>query len=111
MTRTCTPPREGHHSPWGPIETAEDVAEGIVSVHTASHGGIWLSPDRLALMDHSERTRDAWYEEDCEAAFPLQRFRDEVTHHYPADALNRLIALIMAYSQGRFAKVTMNRGA
>ncbi len=111
MTLSRTPPQEGHPSPWGPVHHAEDIADGIVSVHTASHGGLWLSPARLDLMDPSERSTDGWYEEDCEAAFPLRRFRDEVLHACPPDRLDPYIDTMMTYSGGSFSKVAMNRNA
>ncbi len=43
-------------SPWGPVESVHDVAEGIVWVTTARHGGVWLSRERWAQMP--ERFRD-----------------------------------------------------
>lgn len=109
MTLDNHSPREGDRSPWGPIETAERLADGIVSVHTPSHGGIWLSAARLAQMPPGERSTDGWYEEDCEAAFPLRRFRDEVLHVFPADRLDPYIETMMHYSGGSFAKFAMNR--
>ena len=111
MPLSHTPPGEGHPSPWGPVQHAEDIADGIVSVHTASHGGLWLSQARLDLMDPSERSSDGWYEEDCEAAFPLRRFRDDVIHSYPAEQLDRFIAATMGFSRGCFTNIAMNRNA
>ena len=101
--------REGDPSSWGVIETAERLANGIVCVHTPSHGGIWLSEARLAQMPPGERSTDGWYEEDCEAAFPLRRFREEVLHVYPADRPDPYIETMMRYSAGSFAKFAMNR--
>ena len=111
MTHKNTPPQEEHRSPWGVIETADLLADGIVSVHTPSHGGIWLSEARLAQMPPEERSSDGWYEEDCEAAFPLRRFRDEVLHAYPADKLDPYINAMIANSGGSFARIAMNRTA
>lgn len=109
MTSNQPTPQEGHDSPWGPIDNADVLADGIVSVHTPSHGGIWLSNARLAQMPSDQRSTDAWYEEDCEAAFPLRRFRNEVLHAFPADRLDPYIDSVMAWSGGCFAKVAMNR--
>lgn len=102
-------PQEGHNSPWGIIDAAQSLADGIVSVQTPSHGGIWLSDARLAQMPPDQRSTDAWYEEDCEAAFPLKHFRDEVLHAFPADSLDPYIDAMMAWSGGSFAKIAMNR--
>ena len=109
MTGNTAPPREGEPSPWGVIETAHPLAGGIVCVHTPSHGGIWLSAARLAQMSPEERSGDGWYEEDCEAAWPLRRFRDEVLHAFPADRLDPYIDANISFSGGCFASIAMNR--
>ncbi len=109
MTDTINQPQEGQYSPWGAIYNIELLADGIVFVHTPSHGGIWLSESRLAQMPPGECSSDGWYEEDCEAAFPLRRFRDEVLHIYPADKLDPYIHVMIAYSGNSFAKIAMNR--
>lgn len=69
-------------SPWGIIDSMTQRAEGILAVSTPSHGGFWLSPERLAEMPtplrEMERWEDAdspWFEEDISAcrvvlAFP-----------------------------------------
>ena len=111
MTETINQPQEGQYSPWGSIDNVDLLADGIVFVHTPSHGGIWLSDARLAQMPPEERSSDGWYEEDCEAAFPLRRFRDEVLHAYPADKLDRYINATIANSGGSFARIAMNRTA
>ena len=109
MTGNSSPPREGDHSPWGLIETATPIADGIVCVHTLSHGGIWLSEARLAQMSPEERSSDGWYEEDCEAAWPLRRFRDEVLHAFPAHTLDPFIDATISSSGDSFASIAMNR--
>lgn len=57
-------------SPWGQVQHANHLAAGIWSVDTASHGGIFLSPERLAAMPVKFRERSfaggAWFEEDCD---------------------------------------------
>ena len=97
-------------SPWGPIQGAERLAEGITSVWTASHGGIHLSCERLAAMPITLRrvVRDPgsrWFEEDCEwcavalsfpEAFPTPPHHDgppisyiaerTLRHYYPSAA-------------------------
>ena len=109
MPRLTTPPHPRDASPWGVVETAVPLADGIIFVHTPSHGGIWLSEARLDQMPPAERSSDGWYEEDCEAAFPLKRFRDEVLHTYPSDRLDPYIDAMMSYSAGDFTKIHMNR--
>jgi hypothetical protein len=73
-------------TPWGKPDTQTVIAEGIIAVTTPSHGGIWLSPERLAEMPQHLRscsfTHDNWFEEDtawCAVAltwpefFPMQQ--------------------------------------
>ena len=56
---------------------AHALAPGTTQVETKIHGGIHLSPERLEAMPEDERTKDSWYEEDCEAAFVFWRFREQ----------------------------------
>ena len=105
------PPRAGGSSPWGEIQDADMIAEGIFSVYTAGHGGIWLSADRLEQMPADERSTDGWYEEDSEMAFPLRRFRDEVDLNalgMKAEGLDRFIKNITD-NHGSFAEIAMGR--
>ena len=73
-------PTIGSHSPWGAIDDAKEIAEGIVSVGTPSHGGIWLSPERFAQMPACLRNRNwlgeesNWFEEDCSWLLVVARF-------------------------------------
>lgn len=61
-------PGIGDRSPWGRIDSAKVLADGIVSVSTPGHGGIHLSPALNAAMPEAFRNKDRWYEEDCEWA-------------------------------------------
>ena len=73
-------------SPWGKIQTAEVIAPGIVSVTTAGHGGILLSPERFAKMPEKYRDTFAggrWYEEDCDWAKVAVTFPE----HFPATSV------------------------
>ena len=77
-----TEPRRGSDSPWGTVDRATPIAEGIVFVSTPSHGGFWLSPARLAeIVKISPRNHKTfgdyaacWYEEDCEASKVVNAF-------------------------------------
>jgi hypothetical protein len=76
-------------TPWGHPDTVREIATGIVSYSTPSHGGIWLSDARVASMpkplrEFSPWAGPNWYEEDCDwavvaAAFPQFFKPDEVT--------------------------------
>ena len=57
------------HTPWGPPQDVEELAEGIWRVSTAGHGGLKLSGERWAAIPAA--VRDAmltptFAEEDCE---------------------------------------------
>ena len=66
MTTTMHTPM---HTPWGPPQDIEELAEGVWRVSTASHGGLKLSRERWNLLPGC--VRDAMFnatfaEEDCE---------------------------------------------
>lgn len=69
-----------YSSPWGPIQHQVTLAPGIVQVSTAGHGGIWISPERLAEMPEDIRTAKnysgdpQWFEEDCDWAKVILAF-------------------------------------
>ena len=90
-TRRVSPLREGLllHSledltltlvstPWGPAQGSRNIAEGITFHTTSSHGGIELSPTRLAmpaeLRNSPPWAGEGWYEEDCDWAIVALAF-------------------------------------
>lgn len=78
-------PQEGSRTPWGLVQGIKVLAPGLVSVWTASHGGIWVAPQLRERIEGHKRT--AFYEEDCEwakvhAAYP-SAFPDECAKHGP----------------------------
>lgn len=52
-------------SPWGRPDQARQLAPGIWSLSTPSHGGIHLSSERNAAVPPAIRAENAFYEEDC----------------------------------------------
>jgi len=69
------------HTPWGIADSKVKLAEGIVSVGTPSHGGIWLSTERIqqlpeGLDNFMHDTR--WWEEDCDWCVPYIIFKDDI---------------------------------
>ena len=56
-------------TPWGKPERTITVAKGIKWISTASHGGYWLSHERMLQMPEHLRkcsyTGDNFFEEDC----------------------------------------------
>lgn len=66
-------------TPWGKADSAEKIAEGITFYSTPSHGGVKLSPERLASMPAMLReikpfAGPGWYEEDCDYSLVVLAF-------------------------------------
>lgn len=61
-------------TPWGFADRKDEVAPGIVFYSTPSHGGFWLSDERMAEMpeymagETFGENGPHWYEEDCDWA-------------------------------------------
>jgi hypothetical protein len=73
------------NTPWGIAQTQDKVAEGIIFVTTASHGGFCISPEVHAKMPKAyqstfahapNRDKNFWYEEDCDYAKVILSFPD-----------------------------------
>ena len=68
------------YTPWGRPDHRETIADGIVRFMTPSHGGIWLSPERLAAMPEALRAiptwidKPDWFEEDADWAIVCLAF-------------------------------------
>lgn len=90
----------GSHTPWGQAQTINVIAPGITHVTTASHGGIHLSPERMAQMPAEYQDTWAggpWFEEDCDWAKVAVTFPE----HFEAktvEAARRSIAAEAAYA-------------
>ncbi len=71
-------------TPWGQADHVTELAEGIVSYCTPSHGGIWLSSSRRkiieAIIPNVKNFLGGleWWEEDCDWAIPYFMFRDDI---------------------------------
>lgn len=75
MSDTTIPAR----SPWGTVQYGRVLADGIVRVGTAGHGGVRISPQRLTQMPPALRLgRQQWFEEDCEASLVDWAFHDDL---------------------------------
>lgn len=82
-------PRVRHASPWGMIQTLHPMGPDAVTVSTASHGGIWVSPSALARIPAAYRSTSyspgPWFEEDSDWAIPFLALRldtyDEDAEH------------------------------
>lgn len=90
----------GKSSPWGIVQDEETIAEGIVYVSTASHGGIWVSPELLGRVQEAMRDYAAywsgsssWFEEDCAAQCVVVSFPE----HFPAEQVERAQVIVDRY--------------
>jgi hypothetical protein len=90
----------GKNSPWGIVQDEEVIADGIVYVSTASHGGIWVSPELLGRVQEAMRDYAAywsgssqWFEEDCAAQCVVVSFPE----HFPAEQVERAQAIVDRY--------------
>lgn len=80
--RTTTCPRD---TPWGRADHVKQVIPGMWWVSTPSHGGFYLSLERMLRMPDwaiaTPRWADGpWFEEDCEWCIPVIVFWDEFKH-------------------------------
>lgn len=72
------------NTPWGPAQYTEELAHGIISISTASHGGIWLSEDRrmqIGQYDDNWLHTAEWWEEDCDWCVPYVWFQADIRKH------------------------------
>jgi hypothetical protein len=70
-------PAEGKSSPWGQIQHADLLFEGVWRVGTAGHGGIKLNRTRNAKVPAYMRREGGWYEEDSDWCIPAIVFEAE----------------------------------
>lgn len=68
-------------TPWGAVQTQRTLAEGIIQVSTAGHGGFVVSDSRLKAMPAKYKVnvygRGRYFEEDCEWALVVLAFPSE----------------------------------
>ena len=68
---------QGMETPWGSIQQYEIIADGLIQVSTAGHGGLWLSDERMKALPKSYEPftgANRWAEEDEDMALVLQHF-------------------------------------
>lgn len=66
-------------SMWGAVQGAREYSEGIVSVHTAGHGGFILDEERNSAVHPAWQAQNGQYEEDCHWAVVAMTFPDLFT--------------------------------
>lgn len=71
-------PRVNGKSPWGKIQHADHIADGIWNIVTARHGGLKISTERQRQMPPQLRIPGGWYEEDVDWARVVVAFGNSV---------------------------------
>jgi hypothetical protein len=79
-------------TPWGLADQVIEIAPGIRSVSTPSHGGYKLDAKRNAQVHVAWRRSGGWYEEDCEWAIVAFTFRASFSAADVAHAIRSLKA-------------------
>lgn len=81
-------------SPWGTVQGGKELLPGIWTIYTASHGGLWLSDERLDEMPEGMQetpySLGPWFEEDCDWALVAAIYPDAFTdqqHQRATDTL------------------------
>lgn len=67
--------KRGTSTPWGPVQWSHKITEGVVTLGTAGHGGIWLSEEKAKKLppEYKSFTRSKhWHEEDEDGGIVLQ---------------------------------------
>lgn len=94
-------------TPWGESQTVEQIAEGIMQVTTARHGGIKLDRKRNAQVPAYMRRPGGWYEEDCEWSIVGVTFPEFFQVGHLKASMEMLMNWNPGYSEKRFGiKVT-----
>lgn len=87
-------------TPWGPVMDECEIADGIKSVMTGSHGGIILSDARQRQVPPHLRLSDPYYEEDCDWALVAVAFPD-----FFANRLAGALATLDVYTSSSVPRV------
>jgi hypothetical protein len=102
-------------TPWGPSQSSREIAPGIIRYDTASHGGYYLSPERVAEMPKPLREfvpfggpqagPGRWFEEDCDWSVVCLAF----PQFFPADAIPAALATLRHYRPELYEQVVADK--
>jgi len=94
-------------TPWGPSQSSREIAPGIIRHATASHGGYYVAPARVASMpkplrDFKPWAGANWFEKDgvwsiVALAFP---------QFFPEDAIPAALATLKHYQPDLYQEVS-----
>lgn len=99
-------------TPWGLADHVREIAPGIVRYDTPSHGGYYVSPERVLTMPKPLREFEPWagpnwYEEDCDWAVVALAF----PQFFPADHQEAALATLKSYKPELYEQVAATRAA
>jgi hypothetical protein len=102
-------------TPWGIPQTTTEIAPGIFAYTTASHGGYWLSSERVMTMPKCLREfvpfggpqsgPGRWFEEDCDWSVVALAF----PQFFPDDAISAALKTLEQYKPEIYANVVAMR--
>ena len=97
-------------TPWGHPDRSKEIAPGIVRYDTPSHGGYYVSPERVMTMPKPLREFEPfaapnWYEEDCDWAIVALAF----PQFFPADAIPAALKTLEHFQPELFTQVSAMR--
>jgi hypothetical protein len=98
MNKSYAEVRPPYHTPWGHAQTHDRNGAGLWFVSTAGHGGLYMSPERLAHFKSIFPTFEGyaglpWLEEDCDYCLGVLAFADD----YEAEAVFYAWDMVMTY--------------
>jgi hypothetical protein len=98
-------------TPWGTPQTTTEIAPGIIAYTTASHGGYYLSPERVAEMPKPLSEFQPWagpnfYEEDCDWSVVALAF----PQFFPPDAIQAAHATLKGYKPHLYNELVREQG-
>jgi hypothetical protein len=106
--------RHGSRTPWGATDHVEKLADGIYSVSTPGHGGIWLDQERRNMMPPEFVAANflgtaEWWEEDCDwslvaITFP-EAFARQPWHPENYDPVSAAVDTAAAWHTDAYAAV------
>lgn len=94
-------------SPWGKVQSAELLQDGVWVVDTPGHGGVKCDRKANAKIPAVFRKPGGWYEEDCDVAIPMlflnlyrdseqaDRCKNTLRDYYP-DAYEKHFCVVLA---------------
>ncbi|MBI3352654.1 MAG: hypothetical protein HY036_08750 [Nitrospirae bacterium] len=92
-------------SPWGAVQQTKVIAEGLVFVKTASHGGLKLNRALNKRVPEYMRRKGGWYEEDSESAIPVIALKEFFSESEYRSAIHTLMQYYPEFYEKLFNRI------